>query len=104
MTAFSIKDAELTRWHAERLDDPLVQLVVPELERRTARDPAAGVWEAETEVAMFAPRLPRFVHRLLAWWFIAEDGFRERLASSVAAAKTLHDAGAPIVIGSDAAN
>lgn len=104
LTTFSIMDAELTRWHPERLDDPLVALAVPELERRTARDPEAGGFEAETMVGMAAPWLPRWLHRPFAWWFVTEESFRQGLASSMRAAKTLHDAGVPLVIGSDAGN
>jgi hypothetical protein len=104
VTTFSIMDAELTRWHPERLDEPLVALVVPELERRTARDPEAGWSAAVTEVRLAAPRLPAFLRRPLAWWFVTETSFRQGLASSMRAAKTLYDATVPLVIGSDAGN
>ena len=104
MTTFSIMDAELTRWHPERLDDPLVAAIVPELERATARDPAAGQLEANAEIGFAAPRLPHFLRGAAAWWFINEESFRQLLASSMHAAKTLHDAGVPLVIGSDAGN
>src|SRR5262245_61545075 len=39
MTTLAITDSQLTAWHLERLDDPLVRLVVPEKELATARDP-----------------------------------------------------------------
>jgi imidazolonepropionase-like amidohydrolase len=104
MTTFSIMDAELTRWHPERLDDPLVATVVPALERTTARDPKSGTFEAETVIGLTAPQLPRFLRKPMAWWFLSEDSYRQLLASSMRAAKTLHDAGVPIVIGSDAGN
>jgi imidazolonepropionase-like amidohydrolase len=104
MTTFSILDAELTRWHPERLDDALVTTVVPERERATARDPEAGWFAAMTEVGYAAPRLPRFLRRAAAWWFITEESFAQPLRSSMNAAKTLHDAGVALVIGSDAGN
>jgi imidazolonepropionase-like amidohydrolase len=40
----------------------------------------------------------------MAWWFISEQSYRPLLTSSMRAAKTLHDAGVPLVIGSDAGN
>jgi hypothetical protein len=99
-----IMDAELTRWHPERLDDPLVALVVPAVERTTARDPESGSFEAETMVGFAAPRLPKILRRAAAWWFITEESYHQGLASSMNAAKTLHDIGVPLVIGSDAGN
>ena len=104
ITTFSIMDAELTRWHPERLDDALVARVVPQIERRTARDPEAGWYEAETEIGFAIPWLPQRLRRAAAWWFITEDRFRSGLANGMRAAKTLHDAGVPQVIGSDAGN
>lgn len=104
MTTFSIMDAELTRWHPERLEDPLVATVVPELERTTARDPQSGAFEAETVIGLVMPVLPQLLRKPVAWWFISEASYRQLLASSMRASKTLHDAGVPIVIGSDAGN
>jgi predicted amidohydrolase YtcJ len=104
MTTFSIMDAELTRWHPERLDDPLVATTVPEIERRTARDPEAGWFSAEMQIGFAAAWLPAILRRPAARWFMAERGYRQRLASSMRAAKSLHDAGVAVVIGSDAGN
>ena len=104
MTTFSIMDAELTRWHPERLDDALIELVVPEAERRTARDPEAARFMVEEEVGLAVPWLPRWLRGPVARWFVDEEGFRDALASSQRAAKQLHDAGVPLVVGSDAGN
>jgi imidazolonepropionase-like amidohydrolase len=104
MTTFSIMDAQLTRWHPERLDDPLVRLVVPALERRTAADPEAGAYLAQHEMALVFPRLPGLAHRALAWAFTTEDAVRGRLESCMAAVKRFYDRGVPLVVGSDAAN
>jgi imidazolonepropionase-like amidohydrolase len=104
MTTFSIMDAELTRWHPERLDDALVEIVVPDPERRTARDPEAARFMVEEEVGMAVPWLPRWLRSPVAWWFVNEQGFHDGLASSQRAAKALYDAGVPLVVGSDAGN
>jgi imidazolonepropionase-like amidohydrolase len=104
VTTFSIMDAQLTRWHPERLDDPLLRVVVPEVERRTAADPAAGVYLAQHEMSLVFPRVPGIAHRLLAWLFTTETAVRGRLQSCTAAAKRFFDARVPVAVGSDAAN
>jgi imidazolonepropionase-like amidohydrolase len=104
MTTFSIMDAELTRWHPERLDHPVVRLAVPETELATARDPEAGAAMALAQVASVFPRLPPFLRRVLAWLFVTEAGSRQRLESSQRAALELDRAGVPLVVGSDAGN
>jgi imidazolonepropionase-like amidohydrolase len=103
VTTFSILDAALVRAEPERLDDAVVRLAVPRIERETARDPAA--WRA-AEVEAFGyvvPWMPRLLRRVFAPRERAGD-VRAVLANNLRAAKTLYDAGVPIVIGSDAGN
>jgi predicted amidohydrolase YtcJ len=104
MTTFSIFDAELVRWHPERLDAPLVKTAAPSLEWETARDPGAWAEVARMEIAFAFPRLPGLGVRLLAWLAKREEDNRRALANSMRAAKLLHDAGVPVVVGSDAGN
>ena len=77
---------------------------MPEAERRTARDPEAARFMVEEEVGLAVPWLPRWLRGPVARWFVDEEGFRDALASSQRAAKQLHDAGVPLVVGSDGGN
>jgi imidazolonepropionase-like amidohydrolase len=104
MTTFSIMDADLIRFHPERLDDPLVHLTVPAPELRTARDPEAARALTRAEIQMSSPGAPAFLQGALAWWFLSETKVAERLRSSQQAARRFADAGVPIVVGSDSGN
>jgi imidazolonepropionase-like amidohydrolase len=104
ITTFSCIDATLVRWHPERLDDPVIVTVVPEVERRTAQDPAAWVESAANDLAYAFPRLPRFALRLLDRVLANEDGDQNAVHVNLRAARQLHEAGVPLVIGSDAGN
>ena len=104
MTTFSIMDAELARWRPERLEDPLVRLVVPEVELATALDPQAGKALSRARMGMISPRAPGFVRSLLGWWFDGDEATGGLLANALDAARRLHEAGTPLVVGSDASN
>ncbi len=104
MTTFSVMDAELARFHPERLDDPLVQRVVPATEIATARDPAAGRFLVSEELGAAVPWLPRLLHGMVGRIALDEASFHERLASSQRAVARVAAAGVPIVVGSDAGN
>jgi imidazolonepropionase-like amidohydrolase len=104
MTTFSIMDADLIRFHPERLDDSLVRLTVPAIELRTAKDPAAARFLSRAEIKMSSPGMPVFLHDALAWWFLSESKVAQRLLSSQHAARRFADAGVPIVVGSDSGN
>ncbi len=104
VTTFSIVDAELIRFDLARLDDPLVAIAIPPEELATARDPDAW-WAADViNLGYVFPRLPRIGRRVLAWFLADEKGLRDVLATNLRAARTLHDHGVPLVIGSDAGN
>jgi imidazolonepropionase-like amidohydrolase len=103
VTTFSILDAEMTRWHPERLDDRLVRVAVPAEELRSAHAPEMWAASDRADVAFVYPWLPAFIVRLLA----APPSEEQRpgvLAVNLRAAKRLYDAGVPLVIGSDAGN
>ena len=104
MTTFAIFDAPLIRFEPERLDAPLIQRVVPRVQIDTARDPASGERLAERQIEMSMPGAPGFVHSLIAWLVLGERGIRERLASTLAAATLFHEAGVPVVVGTDSGN
>jgi imidazolonepropionase-like amidohydrolase len=105
VTTFSIIDAGLARWHPRRLDDPLVQLAVPEVERQTALSEAAWAARDVSELAHAFPRLPHLALRILARLSEPEEAQESSgLAANLRSAKRLYDAGVPLVIGSDAGN
>jgi imidazolonepropionase-like amidohydrolase len=104
MTTFSIMDADLIRFHPERLNDPLLRLTVPAIERTTASDPDAARRLTRAQIRMSSPGMPAFLQDALAWWFLAESRVAERLRSSQQAARRFADARVPIVVGSDSGN
>jgi imidazolonepropionase-like amidohydrolase len=104
MTTFSIMDADLIRFHPERLDDPLPRLTVPAIELTTARDPDAARTLTRAQIRMSSPGMPAFLQDALAWWFLAESRVAERLRSCQHAARRFADARVPIVVGSDSGN
>lgn len=104
MTTFSIMDADLIRFHPERLDDPVVRLAVPDIELATARDPEAARFLTRTEVGMGAPWMPGILRDAAAWWFLSETNVSSNVRSCQQAARRFATAGVPIVVGSDSGN
>jgi imidazolonepropionase-like amidohydrolase len=95
----------LERYHQERLDDPLIQLTVPEEQIATARDPEA--WERTGEALlekMLPDWVPSFVTTIAEGFTMDEDLINGMIKSSSEAILTMHNAGIPIVVGSDSGN
>ena len=104
VTTFSIIDADLTRFEPARLDDPLIRVAVPAEEVATARDPEAWATGDSINIGYVYPWMPEFLRRFIGRRSANEEGLRRVLAVNLRAARTLHDRGIPIVIGSDAGN
>jgi imidazolonepropionase-like amidohydrolase len=104
VTTFSIIDSDLTRFEPERLDDPLTRIAVPAEELASPRDPEAWIAGDAINLGYPFPWMPEFARRLLARYLADEKGLRHVLAANLRAARTLHDRGVPVVIGSDAGN
>jgi imidazolonepropionase-like amidohydrolase len=105
MTTFTLFDAWLIGYHPERLDDPLIQLVVPEVEIDTARDPESLDLMFRSMLRESMPSwLPDFVLDWIAALAVTEDRIRDSLASSQRAIRDMHEAGTPIVLGTDSGN
>lgn len=102
MSTLAILDSFRTGWEPERLDDPLIQRVVPAAEIATARDPAnvRGFQHqfAKTNFPHFPPA------GLVDWFVFRESTIRARLGGEMAALRQLADAGVGIVMGSDSGN
>jgi imidazolonepropionase-like amidohydrolase len=104
VTTLAIMDAELTRFHPERLDDRLVRLVVPAIERDTARDPAAARLMVRHEIGFVLPWAPGWVADLVGRVALRESKSARGLASAQQAVARFAAAGVPVVVGTDAGN
>ncbi len=102
MSTLSILDTMRTAWQPERLADPLVRLVVPPAELRTAEDGDVARGFARAMVETIYPGVP--AAGLLARLGFNEGVVKGRLARTGRALRALRDAGVPIVMGSDSGN
>jgi imidazolonepropionase-like amidohydrolase len=102
MSTLSILDTMRTAWQPERLDDPLVRLVVPPAELETAEDGDVARGFARAMVETLYPGVP--ASGLLARLGFNEGVVKGRLARTGRALRALRDAGVPIVMGSDSGN
>jgi imidazolonepropionase-like amidohydrolase len=101
VTTLSLMEAATTTNHPERLDDPLVQLTVPPAELATARDPAADRFAARAAIG-YGPRwVPQFLIGLIARLVWNEHLIVGTVKRSQDMIHHLHDAGVPIVVGTD---
>ena len=101
VTTLSLMEAATTGNHPERLDDPLVQLTVPPAEMATARDPAADRFAARAAIG-YGPRwIPQFLIGFIARLVWNERLILDTVRRSQDMIRRLHDAGVPIVVGTD---
>jgi len=92
-------------WQTERLSSPWIKRLVPARQLETAADADARRTVVEEMAVLNNPSWsPEFVARWLSGWFFDEEVVEEQLASSMRAVKKMHDAGIPIVMGSDSGN
>jgi len=103
-TTFSLADAPLARFEPARLERPVVELAVPARERETAARPEAFDRLASVILGLIVPELPGPARDALAPWILTEGRLRAMLRSRLAAARRFHEAGVPLVVGSDAGN
>jgi len=102
VTTFSLIDTWPGAFPPERLDDPLLALTVPPLELATARDPAAWRYYVDAILGAAAPWLPAFARPFVAHVLWSAANLRAGLRYGQRNVKALHDAGVPIVVGTDA--
>jgi imidazolonepropionase-like amidohydrolase len=94
-------DAATTGTHPERLDDPLVRLTVPPAEMATARNPEADRFAARAAIG-YGPRwIPQSLTGLIARAVWNERMILDTLGRTQNIIRRLHDAGVPIVVGTD---
>ena len=89
------------RYQPAFLDAPMVRLTVPAVERETARDPIAWNEYIKTFVQLVAPYLPEW---FAGWWgdvYLTEDRMQSIVRNLQENLMLHHDAGIPIVMGTD---
>jgi imidazolonepropionase-like amidohydrolase len=102
MTTLAVYDAPEMSWDPSRLDEPLLQLVVPADEIARGRDPAvARAYNIAMSDAVF-PGVPG--HRAFASSGLPASINRSMLRRTQAAIRMMQAAGVPLVMGSDAGN
>jgi imidazolonepropionase-like amidohydrolase len=101
LTTFGLIDHWVGRFSRDRLDDPLVQLVVPPMEIHTARNPESDRYFAVSTIGWAMPWTPEFLRPAIGWvvWNNATlaDGMRYAQRN----VRRLYEAGIPIVAATD---
>ena len=101
VTTLSVTDAMLTKYHLQRLNDPLLNLVVLDSELAMAQN-IDDVQETERiDIQRVMPWLPKVFQRRLAKIYLSKESLEASLEHSQQAVRRLHEAGVPIVLGSD---
>ena len=96
-----VYDSFAMRHQPGLLDAPMVRLTVPAVERETARDPIAWDEYLKTFVQLVAPYMPEW---LAGWWgdaYFTEGRVRSLVRNLQENLMLHHDAGIPIVMGTD---
>ena len=101
MTTMAIVDGFADRHRPGVADTPRVRLTVPEVERETARDPAAWDRWGTTFMRIVAPSLPEWFARWYADWQLSEAWVASVVRGLQNALMRYHEAGVPIVMGTD---
>ncbi len=101
VSTLSITDSHLTRFRANRLDDPLLTLVVPTDELDAARNLESYEDSRDALYRGDLSWIPKFIRIWIADAAFTEDSLTEALARSQRAVLKMHEEGVPIVMGSD---
>ncbi|MBI5248017.1 MAG: amidohydrolase family protein [Desulfomonile tiedjei] len=102
VSTLSIMDAALASYEISRLNEPLLEIVVPESELARARDPIAVDNIRKLFVSKQLPWLPKVFLNFFVNVFYGKEGIMKSLQNSKKAIYDLHKAGVNIVMGSDA--
>ena len=95
----------LLMWQHEQLRSPWMRMLVPPNQLETAANEDARAHVGEQMAVVSTPSwLPASVARWASGWFFNEKAVEKMLSSSMRAVKKMHDAGVPIVMGSDSGN
>ncbi len=100
----SIIGAATLPWHLDLLDNESYQLTVPADELETARDPEVHATFQREILEIAAPGIPDGLRPLLTGAFSGEGPIEKRLTKALRTTSLLHEAGVPLVLGSDSGN
>ena len=102
MPTMALMDLPLTEYQPERLEDPWLQQLVPAGQLETARqEEALDLWHRHM-VGVGMPSMPEWFRGFAAWMAVKESLWTGRVDDMQAVMRTLHEAGVPLVLGSDA--
>jgi imidazolonepropionase-like amidohydrolase len=104
VSTLSVFDSLLIAPEPERLDDPTVRLLVPEIEREAAADPDILDRYARAVADSVLPRMPGFVKRFAAGMFQKAGPLAARRDKVAEVVRTLDASGVTVVMGSDSGN
>jgi imidazolonepropionase-like amidohydrolase len=102
LTTLSVLETFPTLYDRRRLDEPLVRLVVPEIELDTARAPDALRHFYVRIIGWGAPWTWEFTRPWLARFVLSQDRLLHALQVAQGNLRREHRAGVPIVVGTDA--
>lgn len=101
VTTLSVTDAMLTKYNLQRLNDPLLNLVVLDSELAMARNIEDAQESERIDIQRVVPWLPKVFQSILAKIYLNKESLESSLEHSQQAVRRLHEAGVPIVLGSD---
>lgn len=104
-TIASTLEQILVQYDLSRLDDPLLELTVPEAQLETAKDPTAWKRMNYTLLRTSSPKwMPNFVVKILQKTVNMKKEVQQCVENAGRAIFAMYDAGIPIVVGTDTAN
>jgi len=104
VTTLSVFDSLLIAPEPERLDDPTLVLLVPEIERDAAADPEIIHRYSIAVASNVMPKMPGFVKNFAAGMFQKSGPLQGRLDKIAEVVRTLDEEGVMVVMGSDSGN
>jgi cytosine/adenosine deaminase-related metal-dependent hydrolase len=91
-------------WHLDLLDNPAYQLTVPADELETARSQEIQAAFLLELLEIATPNTPDVLRKFMARTLSGERPIEKRLAKALRTTSHLHEAGVPLVLGSDSGN
>ena len=104
VTTLAVFDTMLVPAQPERLSDELVRLVVPAVELENSASADLTKRSNTVVLSHVMPRLPGFMHGMVATMMVKEGPIRKRLQQVQDVVVTLHEGGVELVAGSDSGN
>jgi len=101
ITTISTIDVFETRHHKSRLSEPLIKLTVPPVELETAKNEEAWDRVLTTMIQSIYPWMPDWFARLYGYLIYSDAMLQFGVGRMLMVARTFHEAGIPIVVGTD---